>query len=306
MAVQCFNHNESLLLFSLFLSVRVLLLVASSVKMVAFTPRISKDKLLSHPIYKLQRHGFMCVHLLFSKDVAVFMDVEWNPGPTLPVHCRDFFLNGKLWNSSNCVSSMDSIQYNTILRVQGISPLIAILTHFMYFFIHSFNEVSVATTKLHHFISPSYSVLLKILHPLASKSCEHDPVLSSILLDYLDLLGSVIWKIVNLSLETSIMPTEQNVICPLLKKPGLDHQHYRNFRPISNLIFLSKVIGFCIGLPSIFIVYISIEWYCTISWLVWSFLCQWYPVIFVLWNVICWGFVNLPLKTVLGILTYGC
>ena len=60
----------------------------------------------------------------------------------------------------------------------------------------------------------------------------------------LDLLGPVIWEIVNLSLETSVMPTElkQAVIRPLLKKPGLDHQHYTNFWPISNLTFLSKVI----------------------------------------------------------------
>ena len=48
----------------------------------------------------------------------------------------------------------------------------------------------------------------------------------------------------NLSLETSVMPTElkQAVIRRLLKKPGLDHQHYKTFRPISNLTFLSKVI----------------------------------------------------------------
>ena len=60
--------------------------------------------------------------------------------------------------------------------------------------------------------------LLKILHPVASKCCELDPVPSSILLDCLDLLGPVIWKIVNLSLGTSVMPTElkQAVIRPLL------------------------------------------------------------------------------------------
>jgi len=40
------------------------------------------------------------------------------------------------------------------------------------------------------------------------------------------------------------MPTElkEAVTCPLLKKPGLDHQHCTNFWPISNLTFLSKVI----------------------------------------------------------------
>ena len=48
----------------------------------------------------------------------------------------------------------------------------------------------------------------------------------------------------NLSIETSVMPTEpkQAVIHPLLKKPGLGHQQYKNFRPISNLTFLSKVL----------------------------------------------------------------
>ena len=91
---------------------------------------------------------------------------------------------------------------------------------------------------------PPYSTLLQIVHPLASKSCELDPVPSRILLGCLDLLCPVIWKIVKLSLETSVMPTElkQAVIRPLLKKPSLDYQEFKNFRPISNLTFLSKVI----------------------------------------------------------------
>ena len=40
------------------------------------------------------------------------------------------------------------------------------------------------------------------------------------------------------------MPTElkQAVIRPFLKKPSLDYQELKNFRPISNLTFLSKVI----------------------------------------------------------------
>ena len=87
------------------------------------------------------------------------------------------------------------------------------------------------------------SPLLKIVDPLASKSCELDPVPSLSWL-FSDLPCPVIWKIVNLSLETSVMPTElkQAVIRPLLKKPSLDYQEFKNFRPISNLTFLSKVI----------------------------------------------------------------
>ena len=107
-----------------------------------------------------------------------------------------------------------------------------------------FNEVTVATTRLHRLSCSSYSTLLQIVQPLASKSCELDPVPFRILLGCLDLLCPVIWKIVKLSLETSVMPTKlkQAVIRPLLKKPSLDYQEFKNFRPISNLTFLSKVI----------------------------------------------------------------
>ena len=46
------------------------------------------------------------------------------------------------------------------------------------------------------------------------------------------------------------MPTElkQAVIRPLLKKPILDYQEFKNFRQISNLTFLSKVIEEAVAL----------------------------------------------------------
>ena len=58
------------------------------------------------------------------------------------------------------------------------------------------------------------------------------------------------------------MPTKlkQAVTRPLLKKPGLDHQHYRNFRPISNLTFLSKVIEKVVALQ--LVDYIDINGLC--------------------------------------------
>ena len=46
------------------------------------------------------------------------------------------------------------------------------------------------------------------------------------------------------------MPTElkQAVIRPLWKKPSLDYKEFKNFRPISNLTFLSKVIEKAVAL----------------------------------------------------------
>ena len=49
---------------------------------------------------------------------------------------------------------------------------------------------------------------------------------------------------VNLSLETGSLPPslKKAVLSPLLKKPSLDHETLANFRPISNLKMVSKII----------------------------------------------------------------
>ena len=54
----------------------------------------------------------------------------------------------------------------------------------------------------------------------------------------------VITLIVNLSLSTSTMPSElkEAHICPIIKKAILDCEILKNFRPVSNLAYLSKLI----------------------------------------------------------------
>ena len=50
--------------------------------------------------------------------------------------------------------------------------------------------------------------------------------------------------IVNMSLRDSLMPKSLKtaLIRPLLKKTGLDRDILKNYRPVSNLTFISKVI----------------------------------------------------------------
>jgi len=58
------------------------------------------------------------------------------------------------------------------------------------------------------------------------------------------MLAPVITTIViNLSLDTGTFPSlfKQAVVTPLLKKPSLDKESLSNYRPISNLSFLSKL-----------------------------------------------------------------
>ncbi len=56
-------------------------------------------------------------------------------------------------------------------------------------------------------------------------------------------LAPVLTCIVNSSIETSLVPCimKHAVVTPLLKKTGLDPENMMNYRPISNLSFVSKL-----------------------------------------------------------------
>jgi len=57
-----------------------------------------------------------------------------------------------------------------------------------------------------------------------------------------DLLSPFPTLLLNKSLDTGCFPTEfkQAVVRPLLKKNRLDNRELKNFRPVSNLSFISK------------------------------------------------------------------
>ena len=74
--------------------------------------------------------------------------------------------------------------------------------------------------------------------------CFLDPLPSSIIKQCADLLLPTITNIVNLSFRQGCVPTclKSAVLSPLLKKPDADFLQFKNFRPISNLKVLSKII----------------------------------------------------------------
>ena len=81
------------------------------------------------------------------------------------------------------------------------------------------------------------------------KSCDLDPLPGCIMKECFATVSSVIIRIVNLSMESRILPTDLKVtsVKPLLKKQSLSPEEFKNFRPISNLSFLSKVIEKCVA-----------------------------------------------------------
>ena len=82
----------------------------------------------------------------------------------------------------------------------------------------------------------------QLIGKVAKKSCPLDPMPASLLFEVLYVLLPVITKIIDLSFESSVFADDwkEALVLPSLKKHGLDIA-YKNFRPVSNLRYISKL-----------------------------------------------------------------
>lgn len=76
------------------------------------------------------------------------------------------------------------------------------------------------------------------------KSCSLDPVPTFLLRDCIDVVLPFLTAMVNASLRQGYVPQSQKmaVVTPLLKKASMDPQELKNYRPVSNLSFVSKLV----------------------------------------------------------------
>lgn len=80
-----------------------------------------------------------------------------------------------------------------------------------------------------------------IMQRSSLRSCLLDPM-PSWLVNQCDVLLPVLTTLINTSLQSGEFPKawKEALVLPLLKKPGLDCQ-FKNFRPVCNLPFTSKL-----------------------------------------------------------------
>jgi len=79
---------------------------------------------------------------------------------------------------------------------------------------------------------------------LKPKSYSIDPIPTFILHEFLDDLLPFITGMCNKSLSEGHLPSSQchALITPIIKKAGQSHSDFQNYRPISNLTFISKLV----------------------------------------------------------------
>ena len=85
--------------------------------------------------------------------------------------------------------------------------------------------------------------IVRLINSSPNKQCDLDPIPTNLLKKCLSVLAPTITNIVNASLATGSFPSafKKSTVTPLLKKPSLDPDNLSNYRPISNLSFLSKL-----------------------------------------------------------------
>ena len=78
----------------------------------------------------------------------------------------------------------------------------------------------------------------------APKSCELDPIPSKLLLECLDSILPSLTDQFNSSLTSGIFQQcfKSALVTPILKKRCLDHNDLDNYRPVSNLCFIAKIL----------------------------------------------------------------
>ena len=78
----------------------------------------------------------------------------------------------------------------------------------------------------------------------APKSCELDPIPSKLLIECIDSILPSLIDLFNSSLASGIFPQcfKSALVTPILKKRCLDHNDLNNYRPVSNLCFIAKIL----------------------------------------------------------------
>ena len=97
---------------------------------------------------------------------------------------------------------------------------------------------------LSSFAPATLDEIRKLMNCSANKSCALDPIPTWLTKECTEELLPLITNIVNSSLSEGVVPGSLKMahITPLIKKAGLDPEVEKNFRPVSNLSFLSKLL----------------------------------------------------------------
>ena len=98
--------------------------------------------------------------------------------------------------------------------------------------------------KLSCFTPTTENDVKRLVLNSSTATCENDPLPTCLVKQHVDMLAPLITRIINKSLEKGCVPDDLKHanILPLIKKDNLDKDTLKNYRPVSNLTFISKLL----------------------------------------------------------------
>ena len=102
----------------------------------------------------------------------------------------------------------------------------------------------VATFELTHV---SKDCVREVIMNLSTKTCVLDPIPTNLLKKSKNVLLPVITDVVNVSFTSGIMPSDLKTshVSPILKQSNLEVNNLSNYRPVSQIPFIAKVVEKC-------------------------------------------------------------
>ena len=100
-----------------------------------------------------------------------------------------------------------------------------------------------ASVKLNNLISATSDEIRDVIDSCTKKSCQLDPIPTWLVKQCVGQLLPLLTSIINESLTKGEFPNDfkNAIVKPLLKKPSLGKDELKNYRPVSNLHFISNV-----------------------------------------------------------------
>ena len=174
------------------------------------------------------------------------------------------YLNNKISESMAKKKSLFNIVDSFLLKTRGLQlprhkSLPDLLEVFGRHFVSKIADIrATLDASEHHWIPDPPSIvptlqsfcpvtvedIVSLVKNCPPKSSPRDPIPTFLLKELLHVLAPPITNIVNLSLSSGIFPDEMKLalVTPLLKKSSLSPEDLNNYRPVSNLSFLSKLV----------------------------------------------------------------
>ena len=105
-------------------------------------------------------------------------------------------------------------------------------------------SAAAAHCSLSTFHELSEADVRRLIMSSSIKSSTLDPLPTFLLREFVDVLLPYVARMVNSSLRQGRLPDSQKhaIVTPLLKRPGLDTADMANYRPVSNVTFMSKIV----------------------------------------------------------------